>query len=223
MPTRLPHPLAPALSATLAEFVDSRPPGADEDVHMIPRIVDHIITSCTRPGQLVVDPFAGFGTTLARAMALGRRAVGVELLPGRVAYIREHVPGSRILLGNALELQELVSEPASLIVSSPPYLAINDHAEDPLTGYQHGNSNYQRYLTELGDIAAQCATILKPGGHLVWNVADIRQAGVLTPLIDGCYNALQEHLTPVGVLEIEWDQLPHDLSKDALIVLRKPT
>lgn len=37
------------------------------------------ILASTEPGDLVVDPFSGSGTTLRVAHALGRRAVGVEL------------------------------------------------------------------------------------------------------------------------------------------------
>ncbi|MBA4062860.1 MAG: site-specific DNA-methyltransferase [Isosphaera sp.] len=42
-------------------------------------VLDRIIRVATNPGDLVVDPFAGSGTTLAVAKKLGRRFLGVEL------------------------------------------------------------------------------------------------------------------------------------------------
>ena len=41
---------------------------------------DHILT-WTKPGDLVIDPMAGSGTTLRAAVDLGRRAVGIEIHP----------------------------------------------------------------------------------------------------------------------------------------------
>jgi site-specific DNA-methyltransferase (adenine-specific) len=38
-----------------------------------------LVARFTEPGTLVLDPFAGSGTVLAAAKALGRRAVGVEI------------------------------------------------------------------------------------------------------------------------------------------------
>ncbi len=43
------------------------------------------------PGELVVDPFAGSGTTLMAAANLGRRGVGLELYPGYVKLFRRRV------------------------------------------------------------------------------------------------------------------------------------
>ncbi|MEB7742713.1 site-specific DNA-methyltransferase, partial [Escherichia coli] len=38
-----------------------------------------IISASSRPGDLVADFFMGSGSTIKAAMALGRRALGVEL------------------------------------------------------------------------------------------------------------------------------------------------
>jgi site-specific DNA-methyltransferase (adenine-specific) len=40
-----------------------------------------IIEAFTRPGDIVLDPFAGSGSTCVAAAKLGRRFIGVELLP----------------------------------------------------------------------------------------------------------------------------------------------
>jgi len=41
-------------------------------------LMRHLIEISTKPGDLVVDPFMGSGTTGAAALALGRRFVGIE-------------------------------------------------------------------------------------------------------------------------------------------------
>ncbi len=56
-------------------------------------IVDRLIRLRSMPGELVFDPFAGIGTVPARAVALGRRGLGVELngdkyYPDAVRYTR---------------------------------------------------------------------------------------------------------------------------------------
>ncbi len=45
------------------------------------RVLGRIIATCSRPGETVLDPFAGSGTTLAVARKLGRRALGFEISP----------------------------------------------------------------------------------------------------------------------------------------------
>lgn len=47
----------------------------------IPQIVDKLIIEHTKPGDLVVDPFGGCGTTLVEAKLLGRRSVGFDINP----------------------------------------------------------------------------------------------------------------------------------------------
>lgn len=223
-------PLDTELFASHEAFITERPPGADEDVHMIPAIVDHIIERCTKPGDVILDPFAGFGTTLERAVALGRQAIGMELLPDRVAYLKDRVPGAHILQGDARRLLTTLrdaspewSEPnIDLILTSPPYMTAEHHPADPLTGYEGNDGDYKRYLHELGLVAAQCARLIAPGGYVVWNVADIHYRGKTTQLIADCARALAEHLSLVGITEIRWDRYPHDLIADALLVFQRP-
>lgn len=223
-------PLDSRLTALHATFLAERPPGADEDVHMLPAIVDHVIERCSASGALVFDPFAGFGTTIKRAVALGREALGIELLPERAEYLRDQVPGARIIEGDARELLRLVrgittpetDAGVDLILTSPPYMTAENHDADPLTAYEEDNGDYGRYLDELGLVAAQCARTVVPGGFVVWNVADILHMDRTTHLIRDCTRVLAQHLTPVGTTEIVWDRYPHDLVSDALLVFQRP-
>ena len=63
------------------------------------QLLGRIIRACSKPGSLVVDPFAGSGTTLAVAKKLGRRHFGCELseqyadrITERLASIKEGDP-----------------------------------------------------------------------------------------------------------------------------------
>lgn len=57
-------------------------------------LLERIILTSSRPGELVVDPFSGTFTTCAVAQRLGRRSLGIELDPG-------YVQSGRVRLGMA--------------------------------------------------------------------------------------------------------------------------
>jgi hypothetical protein len=48
---------------------------------MYPATARKLVTTYTRPGELVFDPMAGIGTTIIEAIHLGRDGVGVEYEP----------------------------------------------------------------------------------------------------------------------------------------------
>ena len=54
-----------------------------------------IILSSTNPGDVVLDPFAGSGTTLVVAEQLGRKSIGIELDSHNVALIQDRLAESR--------------------------------------------------------------------------------------------------------------------------------
>ena len=55
------------------------------------RLLERIILGCSNPGDLVLDPFAGSGTTLVAAARHGRRWVGVELSKAYAVRARKRI------------------------------------------------------------------------------------------------------------------------------------
>ncbi|EWT05041.1 DNA methylase [Intrasporangium chromatireducens Q5-1] len=213
--------LPPYLSATRAEFGGERDDAADEDVHFTEAVATAVIESLTSAGELVLDPFAGFGTTLSVAEHLGRRAVGVELLPERVTACRRRAPGATVIEGDARGLHRLVTGPVDLCLTSPPYRTANDHPRDPLTAYELVGGDYASYLSDLADIARAVERLLRPGGHLVLNVANIRHAGHTTTLAWDVAAVVGDVVPFIGETVVQWDELPHDFTGDYLLTFRR--
>ncbi len=205
-----------------ADLAAERPPDAGEDVHFHSGLVELVISEFSRPGDVVLDPFAGYGTTLLVAERLSRHAVGVELLEDRVELIRRRLDGrGRVMRGDARRLAELINEPIDLCFTSPPYMNAVDHPQNPLSGYQSQDGDYSRYLGELGSVFRAVAGLLKPGGHLVVNAATTLTNGVLTPLAWDLARVASEHVVPTGESILVWDEAPPWMSVDYLIVFEK--
>lgn len=62
-------------------------------------ILRRIVQASSRPGDRVLDFFAGSGTTGAVASALGRDAVLVDHNPEAIAVMRERMPHARVVAG----------------------------------------------------------------------------------------------------------------------------
>ena len=58
-----------------------------------PRLMDALVADFTEPGELVLDPFAGSGSTLAAAVKAGRRAIGWERDAEHAATTRARLSG----------------------------------------------------------------------------------------------------------------------------------
>jgi site-specific DNA-methyltransferase (adenine-specific) len=67
-----------ALSTDVWDFPTVKPYKGKHPCEKPAEMLRHMIETSTRPGDLVLDPFAGSGSTLEAARNLGRRAVGIE-------------------------------------------------------------------------------------------------------------------------------------------------
>jgi DNA modification methylase len=195
---------------------------AEEDVHFPQALVRAVVDEYTSPGDAVLDPFAGFGTTLDVCAQMGRRAVGIELLAERVELIRRRLRGTATVIeGDARHLDEFGLGTFDLCLTSPPYMSALDEPSNPLTGYNTTDGNYATYLAELNLVFAAVAERLRPRAHLVINAANIRNGDVVTPLAWDIARAVSAHLSFRAETYLQWDDPPQWMSGDYCLVFQK--
>lgn len=200
-----------------------RPHGVTDNIHFTEALAASVIGYASKPGDLVLDPFAGYGTTVSVADRMGRRAIGIELVPEHLEIARRRTTGkARLILGDARQLSRLVDEPVDLVLTSPPYMARTD-GSNPLTGYSTADAEYAVYLAELRAVFGQVATLLRPGGRLVVNVANVvADDGSVTPLAGDVASVIDEHVPLLGVTTLRWDHPPLGLDGDYLLWFARP-
>jgi tRNA G10 N-methylase Trm11 len=198
-----------------------------DDVRFPASLARAVIGAFSVKGDVVLDPFAGYGTTAVAAVSMGRRTIAVEILAERIAHIRRRLgsdtPTATVIDGDARHLERLVTDRVDLCLTSPPYMAAVDHPENPLTGYRTHDGDYATYLVELEDVFRQVARLLRPGGHFVLNVAEPRQAGDgVTPLVADLRTRCLRYFTLRQEVVLTWDHPPPGLTNDRLLVFDKP-
>lgn len=207
-----------------ADLEAERPAGASDEIHFTEALAASVIEHASRPGELVLDPFVGYGTTVAVAERLGRRGIGIELLPEHLEIARSKAgSAATLILGDARDVVRLVDEPVDLVLTSPPYATGAEETESPLQGYAGEGRGYAAYLEELGEIFGQVAIVLRPGGQLVVNVANVVAAdGRVIPLASDLAEAIDAHVPLMGVTTLEWDEPPSGLDGDYLLWFARP-
>ncbi|HEY5047210.1 MAG TPA: site-specific DNA-methyltransferase, partial [Rhizomicrobium sp.] len=77
-------------------------------------LLHRIVVASTRPGDVILDPFLGSGTTAAVARKLGRRCIGIEREPGYVAIARARIAAAMPLPVDAIEVTRSKREEARI-------------------------------------------------------------------------------------------------------------
>ncbi|MDI6101203.1 DNA methyltransferase [Actinoplanes sp. NEAU-A12] len=177
---------------------------------MLPTIARYAIHTYTDPGDLVLDPMAGIGTTMVEAMHLDRHGVGVEyesrwaaLAAVNIALAEKHgAPGTgAVYTGDSRHLPSLlppqIRGQVALVITSPPYgSSTHGHARTPgarrgkvrKIHHRYGGSDNLAYRNhgELAEgfteILTGCRAVLRPGGHVVVTARPYRRHGELVDI-----------------------------------------
>ena len=126
-------------------------------------IIWNVVQRFTREGDLVVDPFAGSGTTLDVCQDLGRRSVGFDLVPAR----------QDIRPADARSLP-LKQRSVDLVFMDPPYADNLSYSDDPrCIGRLPPDGRYQRAMRL---VLGEAWRVLKHSGTLGLYVFDVLHA-----------------------------------------------
>lgn len=167
------------------------------------------IRTYTKRGDLVLDPFAGVGTTLDVAAKLDRRSVGIELNGNFCRIAQADLPAGdqhRIICDDARNLGEHVApDSVSLVLTSPPYATLlqtvkgafaykwREHStlkliSNPPPYSKHaddlGNLSYSDFMVAIGQVMRATWIALKKGGYAVWVVKDYRDLKAGVPYVN---------------------------------------
>lgn len=172
------------------------------DVRYTKALVAAFLEEHTQAGDVVLDPFAGFGTTLVVAEAIGREGWGVELDPARAAFAQSQMRHpERLIVGDTRRLAEYRIPQIDLSMTSPPYMHATD-SENPLNGRAGA---YAKYLQELGLIYQQIGGRMRPGGHAVIEVSNLKRDERVTTLAWDIAREVGKALAFQGEVIAAWD------------------
>ncbi len=123
-------------------------------------VIWNLLQRYTAPGDLVVDPFCGSGTTLDVAKDTGREARGFDVAPYR----------PDIEAGDARQLP-LESGSVDLVFMDPPYGDHVHYSDDPRC-IGKLSAREDRYFQEMRRAIFEGVRVLKPGGIFGLYVCD---------------------------------------------------
>lgn len=177
----------------------------DKDIHpaVFPvGLPSKCIELFTHKGELVLDPFAGIGTTLVAARDLGRNAIGFDLGKQYVKFTNNRLSQSPLLsktqqtaiCDDSINIANYMDEnTVSLSITSPPYANMLNRPREnkSLRGDLRNNKHYKKvqqyskdprdlgtmepkkFAETLGEIYKGILPLHKPGAHCVINITDL--------------------------------------------------
>ncbi len=149
------------------------------------QLANDMVLMYSEPGDIVLDPLCGSGTTLREAIREGRKAIGIDInkLAIDLCYQDPLILKAELQVADARHTG-LEENSVNLIVTSPPYgtiiagkkIAYSDNKEDLSNA-----RDYDEFRAMLKDCLKEMLRVLKPGCMLAINVKS-RNKVLLRPL-----------------------------------------
>jgi len=156
-------------------------------------IIWNLLQRYTKPKDLVVDPFAGSGTTLDVARDLDRRALGYDVHPTRKDIFRV----------DARKLPPELSSKVDFIFMDPPYSTHLDYGDDPRDIGKLDVAKGPAYYDAMAQVFAECHRLLKPDKNLALYVSDSYVHGKgFYPIGFELFARLQQRFEPVDIIAV---------------------
>jgi DNA modification methylase len=152
-----------------------------------PYIPRNLLLRYSAESDLVLDQFAGGGTTLVEAKLLNRNIIGVDINPLALKRCRDKTAFKRsgdgkvyIKHGDARNLDFVQGESIDFICTHPPYANIITYSEDIPGDLSH--LNVSKFITEMRMVAKESFRVLKDGKFCAILMGDTRKNGHVVPM-----------------------------------------
>ena len=153
-----------------------------------PYIPRNIILRYSQENDLVLDQFAGGGTTLVEAKLLNRNIIGVDVndvalnrCKEKAEFDYEKANGKvYIKKGDARNLDFIPDESIDLICTHPPYADIIKYSEDIKEDLSL--LKVSDFLEEMNKVASESYRVLKKDKFCAILMGDTRQKGHMIPM-----------------------------------------
>ncbi len=153
-----------------------------------PYIPRNVLLRYSKKGDLVLDQFAGGGTTLVEAKLLGRNCIGVDVNEDALTRCREKVDFEHegadgkvyIRKGDARHLDFISNDTIDLICMHPPYANIIEYSE--AIPEDLSRLKVPAFLEQMKPVAAECFRVLKKEKFCAVLMGDTRQKGCMIPM-----------------------------------------
>jgi DNA modification methylase len=192
-----------------------------EDIRSADSLMGFCVNKFTERGQVVFDPFAGFGTTLLVAEEMGRIGYGIEFSKQKANYVHgllEHP--ERLIHGDSRNLLEYDLPFFDLCLTSPPYTNESDD-ENPFVDYRKKGFDYPSYLEEMGRIFSQVSQKMNPYGYVVIEASNLKKNGQVTTLAWDIARELAQIFHFQGEAIICWDKYGYGYNHSYCLVFSK--
>lgn len=153
-----------------------------------PYIPRNIILRYSKEKDLILDQFAGGGTTLVEAKLLNRDIIGIDVndvalnrCKEKINFQYEGADGKVFLRrGDARNLDFIPDDSIDLICTHPPYANIIEYSENIEEDLSHLKIN--EFLDEMKKVASESYRVLKKEKFCAILMGDTRKNGHMIPL-----------------------------------------
>ncbi len=153
-----------------------------------PYVPRNLILRYSEEGDLLLDQFAGGGTTLVEAKLLNRNIIGIDVnddalrrCQEKTSFEHENANGSIYLRkADARDLNFILDEEIDLICTHPPYANIIKYSDNIASDLS--NLDVPDFLSEMEKVASECHRVLKKGKYCAILIGDTRKKGHIVHL-----------------------------------------
>jgi len=151
-------------------------------------IIYNLVWRYTKPGDLVLDPMAGSGTTIDVCKEEKRRVIAFDIVPTREDIIQADA--------RKLPIEDSIVD---LVFIDSPYgdnIRYNEHPDN----IGHIPATDEKFYDELEKVMVECYRVMKEGAVMGWLIGDQWAKKVFVPVGFKIYERLIKYFEPIDII-----------------------